>query len=319
MLNKPGYLMRAQEIIYRMSKTSLILLSLLTFSSCHRHLPKSTTAMNNFDWQGHRGARGLVPENSIPAFFKALEFPHIKTLELDLAVSADQQLVVSHEPWMSALICQKPDGSAVQKEEEEKLLLYQMTYAQIAQYDCGSRGNSRFPEQKPQKTSKPLLKDVVAAVNEYCRASRRLQPFYNIELKSEKGWEGTKAPAPAEFAQLVLAEIKKLGIEKRTCLQSFDPRCLQEIRKQSPKQTIALLVENLHGFEANLADLGFHPDIYSPYFKLLNAEVVKKAHEMGIKVVPWTVNETAEMQKMLDLGVDGVITDYPDRVPGLGK
>lgn len=307
------------SIVYRMSKQSLILLFLLTLSNCQRPLSKSPTTMTNFDWQGHRGARGLLPENSIPAFLKALEFPHIKTLELDLAVSKDQQLVVSHEPWMSALICQNPDGSAVQKEQEEKLLLYQMTYAQIAQYDCGSRGNSRFPEQKPMKTVKPLLSEVVTAVNAYCRSRRRLQPFYNIELKSEKGWEGQKAPAPAAFAQLVLAEIKKLGIEKRTCLQSFDPRCLQVIRQQAPSQTIALLVENLNGFEANLAELGFKPNIYSPYFKLLNAEIVKKAHEMGIKVVPWTVNETADMQKMLDLGVDGVITDYPDRVPGSGK
>ena len=97
-----------------------------------------------FDWQGHRGCRGLVPENTIPAFLKALEFPQVKTLELDLAVSKDHELIVSHEPWMSEGICTKPDGTPVLKAEAMSLKIFEMTYDEIKQYDCGSRGNARF-------------------------------------------------------------------------------------------------------------------------------------------------------------------------------
>jgi glycerophosphoryl diester phosphodiesterase len=275
----------------------------------------NTNLQGTFDWQGHRGARGLAPENTLHAFLKALEFQSIRTLELDIAVSADNQILVSHEPWMSAAICSTPNGQAVKPDEEGKILLYQLPYAEIAKYDCGRRGNERFPEQKAVAAHKPLLKEVVHAVQTYCAKNKRSLPGYNIEIKSQPAWDGKRTPFPAEFAKLLLNEIQDLNISNSCCIQSFDPRVLREVRSLAPKMTLALLVENLWGLEANIQELGFTPNIYSPYFGLLSEAVVQKAHTMGMKVIPWTVNETSAMQKMIEMRVDGIITDYPNRIP----
>lgn len=273
----------------------------------------------HFDWQGHRGARGLAPENTLPSFLKALEFPKIQTLELDLAVSADNQIVVSHEPWMSAVICSAPDGTPVKKEEESKLWLYKMPYAEIAKYDCGKRGNAGFPEQQAMAVHKPLLKEVFEGVKTYCKAHNRALPYFNVEIKSQADWDDQRIPAPAALAKRVVQEIKTLGMTKVSYLQSFDPRVLREVRAIEPKIMIALLVGNPKGLEVNVEELGFKPAIYSPHYGLLSAEVVQKAHTMGMKVIPWTVNETSDMQKMIDMGVDGIITDYPNRIPASSK
>ena len=115
--------------------------------------------MNNptIDWQGHRGARGLLPENTIPAFLKALEYP-VRTLELDVVVSKDQRIILSHEPWFSEHICSKPNGQAVSASEAPTLKIYEMDYATIQSYDCGQRGNERLPEQQPLAVAKPDLR-----------------------------------------------------------------------------------------------------------------------------------------------------------------
>ncbi|MEM1215954.1 MAG: glycerophosphodiester phosphodiesterase family protein, partial [Bacteroidota bacterium] len=160
------------------------------------------------DWQGHRGARGLLPENSIPAFRKALEYPAIRTLELDVVISADSQVVVSHEPWLAALFCSHPDGRAVTEEEEKSLRLLRMTLAEIQAFDCGSRGNAKFPEQLPVATVKPTLAAVAEAADLHARSLERPLPFYNIEIKSRPDWDDTYTPQPERFAELVLAAIK---------------------------------------------------------------------------------------------------------------
>lgn len=290
-----------------------------TCSSNYRSKVNYKHMQNHFDWQGHRGARGLAPENTLPSFLKALEFPEIQTLELDLAVSADNQIIVSHEPWMSAVFCSAPDGSPVKKEEESKLLLYKMLYSEIVKYDCGKRGNAGFPEQQAMPVHKPLLKEVVEGVKVYCKQQQRPFPRFNVEIKSEPNWDGQKIPPPAELAQRVVKEIKALDMAKFSYVQSFDPRVLREVRAIDPKLMIALLVGNQKGMEANVQELGFQPAIYSPYYGLIKAEDVQKAHVMGMKVIPWTVNETAEMQKLIEMGVDGIITDYPNRIPAQGK
>lgn len=290
----------------------------LILSACMSKSPALTSstspASEFFDWQGHRGARGLAPENSIPGFLKALDFPEVKTLELDLAVTADQKLVVSHEPWFSAEISSHPDGRPVLPEEEEALLIYKMTYEEAARYDCGRRGHARFPEQQPQPAAKPLLRDVVRQANRYARQQGRALPLFNIEIKSEPAWDGERCPPPAAFAQLVIQEIYALGLAKRVIVQSFDVRPLQELRKRNNSIPIALLVENDKPFEENMEALGFTPFAYSPHHPMVTAELVTKAHTLGVRVIPWTVNEPADMRRLLALGVDGIITDYPNRI-----
>jgi len=267
----------------------------------------------NFDWQGHRGCRGLLPENSIPAFLKALEYP-ILTLELDVVISKDGKIIVSHDPFFSHHISTKPDGQAVTEEEEESLLLYEMTYDQIKTYDCGSRGNKRFPDQRTMFVNKPSLEDIVNPVEIYCKHNNREKPFYNIEIKSRPEWYGKMVPEPAAFVKMLVQEISELGIKKRTSIQSFDTAVLLELNKQAPEVDNVFLVENLEGFEANMAKLDFVPDIYSPYYMFVDSTLVKAVHDKDMRLIPWTINEVADMKRMIELGVDGIITDYPNRI-----
>lgn len=267
-----------------------------------------------FDWQGHRGCRGLLPENTIPAFLKALEFPEVTTLELDLAVSKDGELIVSHEPWMNESICTKPGGLPVTKSEAMNLKIMAMTYEEIKQFDCGIRGNSRFPEQQPMAVHKPSLEDVVMEVRQNCSMRLKEMPSWNIEIKSHPMGDGIFTPKVDDFVKLVVAEISRLGIGQKTCVQSFDLRALKELKAIAPEQTMAFLVENKEGVEQNLEKLGFKPNIYSPDYKLLRKKDIKSLHAMGIKVVPWTVNNTRQMKKLLRWGVDGIITDYPNLI-----
>ncbi len=269
------------------------------------------------DWQGHRGARGLVPENTIPAFMKALEYPAVRTLELDLAVTKDSQLVVSHEPWMNALICTKPDGTPVSKEEERSLAIYQMDYETVKSYDSGSKGNANFPEQQAMATYKPTLKAMVNEVEAHVKAKGLAKPYYNIEIKSEPEWDSLLCPPPATFARMVVEELHALGISDRANIQSFDMRPLREVRSLDHKIRIALLVYLPKTLEEYVEELGFTPEIYSPNYRLLSANVVDEAHDRGMKVIPWTVNETTLMDSLLQMGVDGIITDYPDRIPAV--
>jgi glycerophosphoryl diester phosphodiesterase len=272
----------------------------------------------NFDWQGHRGCRGILPENSIPAFLKALDLG-VTTLEMDLSVSADSQLIVSHEPWLNGDICRKSDGSAIKKEENEQLLLIRMTADEIKKCDCGSQGNPRFKEQQPMKTYKPTLEEVVNEVKKYCVEKNRPLPFFNIEIKSRPDWDEKMTPSVWAFSKRAVAAITSLGIKEKTYIQSFDPRALEHVKVLDRSVKIVFLVENELGLKKNLKKLTFKPDVYSPFFKLLDKKAVKMCHKKGIKVIPWTVNETADMQAVIDLGVDGIITDYPNRIGEIGK
>ncbi|NRA48508.1 MAG: glycerophosphodiester phosphodiesterase [Phaeodactylibacter sp.] len=271
----------------------------------------------DFDWQGHRGARGLLPENTIPAFLKALEYPQIKTLELDLAVSKDSLLVVSHEPWMSHHICNAPTGEAITEAQESQTLIFQMAYSEIQTFDCGSRGNERFPQQEAININKPLLREVVEAVNSYCSANNRPQPHYNIEIKHHPSYDNIKAPRPVTFAKLVLQALEDLGIKEKSCIQSFDVRPLQALHKLDPTVTTALLIDNPNGIKINVDALGFVPDIYSPYYRMVTGNVVDTAHNMGMEIIPWTVNDTTAMKALIGLGVDGIITDYPNLISAI--
>ncbi|MCU0341928.1 MAG: glycerophosphodiester phosphodiesterase [Spirosomaceae bacterium] len=270
-----------------------------------------------FDWQGHRGCRGLMPENTIPAFKKALDLG-VTTLEMDVVISKDRQVVVSHEPYFNPDISIAPDGTPVPK--SPKINLYELPYADIKRYDVGSNGNKGFPEQQKINTYKPLLSEVIEAVEAY-RKEKKLPMFaYNIEIKSEEKEYEHSQPPPAAFSDLVHAVIVKYLTPERVTLQSFDFNVLKYWHKQIAagqykKVQLAALVANAKGIEKNLEDLGFQPDIYSPYFQLLTADRVQQLHARGVRVIPWTINTTEDMRRVKALGVDGIITDYPDRVP----
>lgn len=270
-----------------------------------------------FDIEGHRGCRGLMPENTIPAFLKALELG-VTTLELDVVISSDGQVVVSHEPYFNADFSIDPTGRPVPKSAQKSLNLYRMPYAEIRQYDTGSNGNPRFPEQQRLKTHKPLLSEVIEAVEAFQAAHQQAPCAYNIEIKSEPAEYDRSQPQPAAFCDRVLAVLQPRLVASRIIIQSFDFAVLQHWKQAAdagryPRVRLAALVENLHGVEKNLAQLGFRPDIYSPYYRLLRKATITRLHEQHIQVVPWTVNNPADMVRLKAWGVDGLITDYPDR------
>lgn len=262
---------------------------------------------------GHRGCRGLLPENTIPAFLHAVELG-CDVLELDLVLTGDDQVLVSHEPWMSSTICIATDGSRIAEESERELNIHRMTLAEVQAHDCGSAAHPRFPDQRPTPAHKPTLREVVHAVDSLSRAKGLPKPRFNVEIKSYPEWYGTYQPQPIPYAIRVLRELDALDIAQRSIVQSFDPAILEAVHNERPDQTLALLVENTDGVKANLDRLTFAPTIYSPYFMLVNEAVLLELHEQGIKLVVWTVNEPADIRRMLDLGVDGIISDHPDRV-----
>ena len=179
------------------------------------------SAQTRFNWQAHRGGRGIMPENSLPAFRKSLEIKEVATLELDVVVSKDRQVVVSHEPFFSADFCLAPGGKEIAKGDQKKHNLYQLTYAEIKQYDCGSKGNKAYPEQQKMPVAKPLLGEVLQMAEQYCRDNNRPPVHYNIEIKSSPDGDGTYHPNVTEFSTLVYEVIKQHVPLSRVVLQSF--------------------------------------------------------------------------------------------------
>jgi len=264
------------------------------------------------DWQGHRGARGLYPENTIGAMKEALKYPEVTTLELDVVISKDGEVVVSHEPWMGAEICLDLNSKPV---KERSINMYKLTYDEIAKYDCGSKAHPRFPEQKKVRESKPLLRTLLQETEQLVQASGR-KIEYNIEIKStEEDERDGFQPGVIEFSDKVVKVIADTVGNRRASIQSFDWRVLKYLHKAYPAYKTVALIEETYRPAAVLKKLGFKPTVFSPYFKNLTAEHVKFFRQKGVLVVPWTVNEVADMKSVVRLGVDGIITDYPNRIP----
>lgn len=265
-----------------------------------------------FDFQGHRGARGLYPENTIEGFKLALDYG-VTTLEMDVVISADSQVVVSHEPWFSHEIAIDPKGKEIDLSDERNHNIYEMGYADISAYDIGSKKHERFPEQANQSEKKPLLSEVIEASENYAKELDRSAPYYNIETKSIPERDDIYHPKPEVFCELLIGVLKEKGIGERTYIQSFDVRTLQYIHEKYPEFKLVLLIENKSTPQDNLELLGFVPEVYSPDFALVDEDLISFCKEKKMKVIPWTVNEKSEMEDLIRIGVDGLITDYPDR------
>jgi glycerophosphoryl diester phosphodiesterase len=276
----------------------------------------STIAKNpapKFDQQGHRGCRGLMPENTIPAMLHALDLG-VTTLEMDVVISKDSQVVVSHEAYFSHEISTKPDGVAVTEKEEKSLLLFAMQYSEVAKYDVGLKPHPRFPQQQKIPAVKPTLSALIDATEAHAKQQGRALPFYNIETKTNAATDGIFHPAPAPFTDMLMAVIQQKGIADRVIIQSFDRRTLQVVHQKYPSMKTALLIneDNSFSFEQNLEALNFNPDIYSPHYKLVNATLIEECHAKNIRIIPWTVNSREEIYRLKSLGVDGIITDFPN-------
>lgn len=264
-------------------------------------------SQNTMDIQGHRGCRGILPENSIPAFKKAIALG-VTTLELDIAISKDHKVLISHEPFMNHEIALDLTGDEITEGDEKNFNLYQMPYDSIKRYDVGSKNHPRFPKQQKIKVYKPLLSELIQMAEAMTGGSIR----YNIEIKSLPAYDGVFSPKVEEFVSLVMQVIIDEGVFERTNLQSFDIRAIEEIRRQFPKMPVSLLVDEYEDIDGKLKLISYQPEIISPYFGLLTAKSVRKYQKKGMQVLPWTVNEPADIKKMISFKVDGIITDYPD-------
>ncbi|CAM4144538.1 glycerophosphodiester phosphodiesterase family protein [Gillisia limnaea] len=263
--------------------------------------------------QGHRGDRGNFPENSIPAFISAVE-KGVDVIELDVIISKDKKVVVSHEPFMHSLYVLTPSGDTISEENQEKFNLYEMTYDSIRKFDVGSKGNKLFPDQQKQKTYKPLLAEAIDSIENFIKKNNLEKVKYNIELKSSANEYGFYQPEPKEFVELVMQVIQDKNLQKKMNLQSFDVNILNQIHQKYPEVETAYLVY-IEGIQKNLDLLNFRPEIYSPDYGLVkNAAFVDSIKTMDMKLIPWTVNEPEVIKKMIELEVDGIITDYPERV-----
>ena len=271
---------------------------------------KTTAA---FDTQGHRGCRGLMPENTIPAMLKALDLG-VTTLEMDASITKDKRVVLSHDPFFNHDITTRPDGSFIATKDEHSYLLYQMLYDTIKTYDVGLKPHPFFPQQQKIAVAKPLLSEVFDSVKKYMATSKRPYPFFNIETKCLPPTDNINHPAPPEFVELLMQVIIEKKMEQQVIIQSFDFRSLQYLHQHYPAIKTAMLIERFdkRTFEEQIKALGFTPTIYSPENTLVNAALIEKCHQQNIKVIPWTVNDAQKINDLKALGVDGIISDYPN-------
>jgi len=285
-----------------------------TVISC-RTMKHLKTPSQELDYQAHRGGRGLMPENTIPAMLSVMDNNLVTTLEMDLAITKDKQVVVSHDPVLNPIITTAPDGSYLTSKDINANTIYQMNYDQLQKFDVGMKLHPGFPQQKKLAVSIPTLSDLIDNVEaKGDKIGRHL--FYNIEIKSIEDKDGIEHPAPNEFVALVVGVIQDKKIVKRTCIQSFDLRPLQVLHQKYPNITTAYLVEGKQTGEVRLKldQLGFIPTIYSPEFKYVTKEVVDYCHAQHMKIIPWTVNKKTEIDALIAMGVDGIITDYPNLI-----
>ena len=262
---------------------------------------------------GHRGNVSVFPENTIESFLSAVK-TGANGIELDLVISADKQVVVSHEPYMRADYMLTPDRKRISRSQEKDLRLYEMTYDSIKKYDSGSLKNRKFGNQRNLPTYKPLLSEVFDTVEAY-RKQYELQPVtYFLEVKSEPQDYDISQPQPKEFVDLIMEVVEAKSLQEKVIIMSFDAAILHVVKEFYPAMSVSYLLYKKE-IEESLSELSFIPEYISPYFKRLKkAEAVSSLREQGIKVVPWTVNSRRNIGKMIHLGVDGIISDYPERV-----
>ena len=284
------------------------------FKSLFFALILMSCSKSSIEIHGHRGARGLMPENSIPAMIKALELD-VDVLELDVVVTKDQRVILSHEPWLSHEICLDPNNNPIYESTEKAYNIYELTLEQVQKAECGLLEHPRFGEQKKTKAYKPRLGEVVDTVNQWLAThAPRKKIKYNIEIKSQPTWDDVFTPPYEEFCDLVLGVIKRKDITAQVIIQSFDVRTLNYLHQiQAPVQ-LALLVDENEQYQEKLNQLEFIPEILSPHFSLVDEDLMKFTQSFKMQVIPWTVNEEKEAVRLKQLQVHGIITDYPDRI-----
>jgi len=275
---------------------------------------------------GHRGTRGLMPENTIPAFKKGIEVG-ANTIEFDVHITKDNKVVIYHDNSFTPSYTTKPDGSDITKEDlpaeasaqegRKQYTFYQMNYADIRKFIIGEKDYPAFPEQKRMKTYAPLLSEMIDSIEIFTKTHSYPPVVYLLEIKSNPKTDGFEQPAPEEYMKIMMDVLKPYlkQIKDRLIIQSFDRRPLQVLHKTHPDIPLGYLTgDKSKTVEQNIQAMGFTPEFYNPHYSLVNSGFLKECHEKDMKVLPWTVEKKEDMKRLISLGVDGIISDYPNRV-----
>jgi len=256
---------------------------------------------------GHRGCRGLLPENTIPAFQKAIDLG-VDGIEWDVVVNKDNELIISHEPYMDASYCLDTTGNEISKSKEENFNIREMSTEEVQQFDCGSKVHDKFKDQKKIKSIKPTVQDTYKSID-----------FKNteilFEIKSEKKDYGTFQPFPKEYAKIILQETQDFKYKDQIIFMCFDAELLNELHRLLPNaKFIYLTYLPFKSIDNFLNDIDFKPFALGMYHKTIKKKDVKKAYLHEVNIYAWTVNKLDDFEKMKRYGVTGIITDYPNLI-----
>ena len=297
---------------------------LISFNSCQQ-IEKKEQPQYIVDVQAHRGGMGLMPANTLHAMKNAVDL-NVNTLELDIVVTKDKKVILSHDKYFTAEETTRPDGTPMKKEDPREYM-WKMTYEEIAKYDVGMRQHPNYPEQKTLPAIRPLLSDVLSTIEKYTREKGMAPMRYNIEIKADPNWnggiEGVDWPVYNEMVDICLGVILPFDLGDRLIIQTFDERALAYMNQKYPELHLSYLVggeevrwlENKEmDFDAILGNIGFVPEWFSPASIFVTKSCVDEAHRRGMKVVTWTVDNKEDMIRMIDAEVDAIISNYPNRL-----
>ncbi|TGM99592.1 glycerophosphodiester phosphodiesterase [Leptospira dzoumogneensis] len=312
---------------FNIKQTFLIFFLIL---SCSGEQIRNKPIEGNLDLQGHRGARGLKPENTWPAFEEALS-QGMTTIEFDTVLTKDQKIIIHHDSESNPALCSKKDGSEIVSRS-----IYELTLSELKELDCGTKKNPKFPEQISVPGTELLtIQEFFEKVQTWERTGKRkIIPKFNIETKFPNDEQSKVSNEILEaHVNLLIKAIETAKVTDRATIQSFYLPAISLVKKKNPKIKTSALFSLTYpqgaamkfGFGDSRRELVLNQtkelkaDIISPYFLYVTDEFVSKAHSLGIKVIPWTVNDTKEMERLIEAGVDGIITDYPDRLNSVLK
>ncbi len=258
--------------------------------------------LNQPEIYGHRGFRGKFPENSILGFQKAIELG-ITGIELDVVVNKDKQLVISHEPFFQKEYCLDSIGKEIKNESDFNI--YHLNQKEIELFDCGTKFHSKFPDQFKIKSVKPLLQTFFTEVN-------LINTIILFEVKSEFKEYNVSQPEPDEYSNIILDELKNFKYKSNIRIMCFDAEILEQIHKKDPSYPLVYLTYLPKSSNNFLKKLSFKPYALGMFYPTINNRSANQLHQKNIKLFSWTVNDLKQKEKMMNLGVDAIITDFPD-------
>lgn len=279
-----------------------VLFILLIFNSMEVY-----SQLESVKFFGHRGCRGLYPENSLEAFEHAINL-NVDGIEWDVVVSKDKDLIISHEPYLDGGYCLNKEGSTISGSEGKKINFYQLSTKEIQEFDCGSKTYSKFPEQKKIRTYKPTVQEAFQKLD-------LKDKTILFEVKSETKDYGIYQPEPGEFADIIAREIANYEYKENIIFMCFDPKLLEELHKILPDfRYVYLTYKPFTSVKTFLKEISFTPYALGMYYPTIRKRDVKTLHKKAVNIFAWTVNKDSQSNKLIRYGVDGIITDFPDRI-----